>query len=414
MIARFPHAGRRGGPRPSAPKKTAEILPFPERTEAQRTAPERPLRLLCMLDELDIGGTEQQILELVRRIDRKHFEPMVCCFRHGRKAREIESLGVPVFQVAKHHKLDITILPRLVQLLRRERIDILQTFLWTANAWGRAAGRIAGVPVLVAGERNVDIWEQSYKRTIGRLLARYTDRIVGNSEAVREYLLQRGGLDPADVSTIYNGVNFERFEQPVDPAERRAELGIPENALLAGVVARVEPAKDHETLLRAFGHVKERTADVHLAVVGDGSLRPSLEALAHELGIGDRVHFTGFRTDAAEWIATFDFSVLSSRKEGLSNTVIESMAAGRPVIATAVGGNPEVIVEGETGYLLPVRQPEAFGEAIATLTSDRERLREMGAAGKKRVHALFSVDQMVENTSRLYLELASRNASRPR
>lgn len=411
MIARFPHAGRRSDSRAEAHRGPAEILPFPEQTGARQPVPNRPLRLLCMLDELDIGGTEQQILELTRRIDRRHFEPLVCCFRHGRKAREIESLGVPVFRVEKRHKLDITILPRLVRLLRRERIDILQTFLWTANAWGRAAGRLAGVPVIVAGERNVDIWEQSYKRVIGRALARMTDRIVGNSEAVRTYLLERGGLAPELVTTIHNGVNFERFDTPIDPMERRRELGIPDDALLAGVVARVEPAKDHETLLRALAHVRDRTGDVHLAVVGDGSLRPGLEKLAHELGIGERVHFTGFRTDAAEWIASFDFSVLSSRKEGLSNTVIESMAAGRPVIATAVGGNPEVIVEGETGFLLPVHAPEAFGEAIAQLVSDRERLRAMGAAGHKRVRELFSVEQMVEKTSELYLDLAARKAS---
>jgi glycosyltransferase involved in cell wall biosynthesis len=127
--------------------------------------------------------------------------------------------------------------------------------------------------------------------------------------------------------------------------------------------------------------------------------------LAHELGIGDRVHFTGFRTDAAEWIRTFDFSVLSSVKEGLSNTVIESMAAGKPVIATAVGGNPEVIVEGETGFLLPPRQPELFGAAIANLVAHPAKIRELGAASKIRVESLFSVEKMVDNTSNLYLDL---------
>ena len=376
------------------------------------SAPNRPLRLLCMLDELDIGGTEQQILELVRRVDRARFEPMVCCFRHGRKAEEIEALGVPVFRISKSHKLDAGIILKIAKLLREQRIDILQTYLWTANAWGRVAARIAGTPVVVASERNVDIWEQSYKRMIGRTLAHSTDKIIANSEAVRDYLLDRGGLDPEKVVRIYNGVNFERFEKPFDPMERRRELGLPEGALLAGVVARVEPAKDHDTLLHAMASVRDQTAHLHLAVVGDGRQTERLTALANQLGLGDRVHFTGFRTDAAEWIRTFDFSVLSSVKEGLSNPVIESMAAGKPVIATAVGGNPEVIVEGETGFLLPTREPELFGAAIARMVADPARMRELGDASKMRVESLFSVEKMVDNTSNLYLDLIGQSRKR--
>lgn len=374
--------------------------------------PNRRLRLLCMLDELDIGGTEQQILELVRGIDRDRFEPMVCCFRHGRKAEEIAALGVPVFQIAKSHKLDAGIILRLAKLLREQQIDILQTYLWTANTWGRVAARLAGTQVVVASERNVDIWEQAYKRIIGRSLAGATDKIIANSDAVREYLLDRGGLAPEKVVRIYNGVNFERFEKPFDPMERRKELGLPEGALLAGVVARVEPAKDHDTLLRALASVRKQTPHLHLAVVGDGRQTERLTALAHELGIGERVHFTGFRTDAAEWIRTFDFSVLSSVKEGLSNTVIESMAAGKPVIATAVGGNPEVIVEGETGFLLPTRQPELFGAAMANLVAAPAKILELGQASKMRVEALFSVEKMVENTTGLYLDLLRHGRSK--
>ncbi|MFP6664238.1 MAG: glycosyltransferase [Deltaproteobacteria bacterium] len=361
-----------------------------------------------MLDELDLGGTEQQILELVKGIDRDRFEPMVCCFRYGRKAAEIEELGVPVFTIEKNHKLDAGILLRLAELLRRERIDILQTYLWTANAWGRVAGRMAGVPIILASERNVDIWEQKYKRVIGRYLAHSTDRIIANSEAVRRYLLERGGLSPAKVTTIYNGVDFARFHTGTDPMQRRRELGVPDDALLAGVVARVEPAKDHDTLLHALALVRDRTENLHLAVVGDGTQKERLMRLAHELGIGERVHFTGFRTDAAEWIASFDFTVLSSVKEGLSNTVIESMAAGKPVIATAVGGNPEVIVEDETGYLLPPRDPARFGEAIARLVAQKHRIPELGAASKNRVESLFSVGKMVDNTTKLYLDLLAR------
>lgn len=365
------------------------------------------LRVLFVIDELDIGGTEQQLLEIVRRVDRSRFDPVVCCFRPGAKAREIESLGVQVIHEPKHLTADPGLVVRLARLMRYGRFDLVQTYLWTANTWARLAARMAGVPRVVASERNVDIWEERYKRVIGRWLARSTDRIVANSEAVRRYLLDRGGLPPEKVVTIHNGVNFDRFRAPCDPAVRRAELRLPADAVLAGVVARVEPAKDHASLLRAMALIAGRVPRLHLVVVGGGSELSRLREAALELGIADRAHFTGPRTDAVEWLQSIDVSVLSSIKEGFSNTVLESMAACRPVIATDVGGNGEVIVDGETGFLVPPRDPAALGEALARLAASPDILARFGHAGRKRVHTMFSVNRMVTRTETLYLEIAA-------
>ena len=368
------------------------------------------LRVLFVIDELDIGGTEQQILELARRIDRTRFEPMVCCFRHGTKARELEALGVRVLHEPKNLKADPGLIVRLARRMRQERIDLVQTYLWTANTWARLAARMAGIRHVVASERNVDIWEEPYKRVIGRWLARSTDRIIANSEAVRQYLIERGRLSPDKVVTVYNGVNFDRFRSTCDTSIRRAEIGLPEGAVLAGVVARVEPAKDHATLLQALALISRRLPQLHLVVVGGGSEVGRLKASARELGIGEHVHFTGPRADAAEWLQSRDISVLSSVKEGLSNTVLESMAAGRAMVATDVGGNAEVIVEGETGFLVPPRDPAAFGEALARLALSPDLMARFGRAGRKRVHTVFSVSRMVARTEALYLELAAQGA----
>lgn len=393
----------------------AQILQWRPRNGTGAPAPvgsgRPPLRVLFVIDELDIGGTEQQILELVRRIDRHRFEPHVCCFRYGRKAKEIASFGVPVHHEPKRRKADPGLVLRLASLMKRERFDIVQTYLWTANTWARLAARMAGVPMVVASERNVDIWEEPYKRVIGRWLARSTDRIIANSEAVRTYLLERGGLDPDKVVTIYNGVNFERFHAPCDPSVRRQELGLPDDCVLAGVVARVEPAKDHGTLLQAMSLIRERAPKLHLVVVGGGSEEERLRRMTRELGISDRVHFTGFRTDSAEWLQSLDFSVLSSVKEGLSNSVIESMAAGRAIAATEVGGNGEVIVPEETGLLVPARDTTALANALARLADSPELRGRFGRAGQKRVESVFAVAPMVENTERLYTSLAERTAA---
>jgi glycosyltransferase involved in cell wall biosynthesis len=365
------------------------------------------LRTLFVIDELDIGGTEQQILETVRRIDRDRFEPYVCCFRHGAKAREIEALGVPVLHEPKRLKADPGLVLRLAAMMKRERFDIVQTYLWTANTWARIAARMAGVRWVLASERNVDIWEETYKRVIGRFLARSTDRIIANSEAVRQYLLGRGGLAADKVVTIYNGVNFDRFRTQTDATVRRRELGIADDVVLAGCLARIEPAKDHGTLLQAMALISSRVPKLELVLIGGGSEEERLKRMADELGIGPRVHFVGFRTDAAEWLQSVDISVLSSVKEGLSNTVLESMAAGRPVVATDVGGNAEVIVEGETGFLVPSRAPTELGAALAQVASSPEMMASFGAAGRRRADDLFSVDSMVKHTERLYLDLVA-------
>ena len=389
---------------PLRPRDAASPIPPAKATRMSR------LRTLFVIDELDIGGTEQQILETVRRIDRDRFEPYVCCFRHGAKAREIEALGVPVLHEPKRMKADPGLVLRLSAMMKRERFDIVQTYLWTANTWGRIAARMAGVRWVLASERNVDIWEETYKRVIGRLLARSTDRIIANSEAVRQYLLNRGGLAADKVVTIYNGVNFDRFRKPCDPAVRRRELGIADDVVLAGCLARVEPAKDHGTLLQAMALISNRVPKLHAVLIGGGSEEERMKRMAHELGIGERVHFVGFRTDAAEWLQSVDLSVLSSVKEGLSNTVLESMAAGKPVVATDVGGNAEVIVEGETGFLVPSRSPTELGNAIARVASSRETMAAYGAAGRRRVDELFAVDAMVKHTERLYLDLVGSGA----
>lgn len=395
----------------SPPQGGAQILQWRPRQDVPgpRPAPATdPLRVLFVIDELDIGGTEQQILELVRRIDRERFEPHVCCFRYGRKAKEIASFGVPVHHEPKRLKADPGLVLRLASLMRRERFDIVQTYLWTANTWGRLAARLASIPIVVASERNVDIWEERYKRVLGRWLARSTDCIIANSEAVRTYLLERGGLAPDKVVTIYNGVNFERFRAPCDPTVRRQELGLPDDAVLAGVVARVEPAKDHATLLQAMSLIRERAPELHLAVVGGGREEQRLQRMATDLGIADRVHFTGFRTDSAEWLQSVDFSVLSSVKEGLSNSVIESMAAGRAIAATDVGGNAEVILPEETGLLVAARDTTGLANALARLAESPNLRARFGAAGQKRVESVFAVAPMVENTERLYRSLAER------
>jgi glycosyltransferase involved in cell wall biosynthesis len=369
-------------------------------TSMRRSSPTGPARVLLVIDELDIGGTEQQIVELVRSLPRERYVPIVCCFRPGRKAQEIASLGVRVVHVPKRSRVDPRLVVALARLMRAERIDIVHTFLIGANLWGRIAAVLAGVPAVIASERNVDIWEELLKRQLGRLLATVTHRIVANADAVRRYLISRG-LDPRRVVTIHNGVELDRFERPLDTVALRRSLGVAPDDVLAAVVARLEPQKGHDTIIEAAAALRERWPRLRFLFVGGGSRETELPALVARRGLADRILFTGFRTDSPDLIRAADLSVLVSTKEGLSNTLLESLAAGRPVVASHVGGNPEV-VSPEVGFLVPPRDPAALAQALTSLLADPAAAARMGAHGRERVRRDFSVQRMVSETAALY------------
>jgi len=367
------------------------------------------IRVLFIIDELDVGGTEQQILELVKRLDRRAFVPIVCCFRPGRVAREIEAAGVAVFALRKRAKIDPVLVGTLARLMRRERIDLVQTYLFTANTWGRLAAILAGVPVIISSERNVDMWEERYKQRLGTWLDRWTSSTIANSRAVGDYLVSKG-LPREKIRVIYNGVDFTRFEAPVTPDTTKAELGIPLHHAVVGLVARLEPQKDPRVFLRAAAIIAKKHSAVSFLVIGGGSLLPELEREAEALGLGARAVFTGPTREVPALLAACDVSVNSSVKEGMSNTVMESMAAGKPMVATRVGGNAELIQDGETGLLVPPRDPVALARAILRILEDPPLAKAMGREARARIAEGCSVDAMVQATEQLYRD-AVRAAS---
>jgi glycosyltransferase involved in cell wall biosynthesis len=371
------------------------------------TATGAPTRALFLIDELDVGGTEQQILELVRRLDRGRYDPFVVCFRPGRVAGEIQDLGVPVVTLPKRGKADVRLVAALVRLMRARKVGLLQTYLFTANTWGRVAGIIARVPVLVSSERNVDMWEEAYKRVIGIRLDRWTSATIANSHAVKRYLVGKG-LPPSKVRVVYNGLDAGRFDGPSQSHATRAELGLAPGHVVVGLLARLEPAKDPMTFLRAAALLAGRLPAVSFLVVGGGSLEAMLRQQAESLGLGGRIVFTGPRRDVPRLLEACDVSVLCSLKEGMSNTVMESMAAARPMVATSVGGNVELIEDGRTGLLVPRQDATALAAAIGRLVEDRPLAQAMGRAARAWILEHCSVEGMVRATEALYDEILLR------
>jgi glycosyltransferase involved in cell wall biosynthesis len=291
-------------------------------------------------------------------------------------------------------------------MLRRVRPAILHASLFHANLCGRLLGRLSGVPIVITWRHSVEIGGQ-WRERINRWTARLDDRAVAVCELVRQAEIVRGGAPAGRVVTVYNGVDVDRFsaKEPQVVERVRRALGIPVDALLLGTVGRHSPEKDLANLLAAMVAVRDHVPTAWLVLVGGGELRGQLETQVRSLGLSDAVVFAGVRDDVPEILAALDLFVLPSRWEGLPLAVLEAMAARLPVVATAVGGVPEVVVDGLTGLLVPPGDPPALAGALLSLARDAGRRRAMGQAGYERVREHFAMAQMARAMERLYEEL---------
>jgi glycosyltransferase involved in cell wall biosynthesis len=234
--------------------------------------------------------------------------------------------------------------------------------------------------------------------------------VVAVSEDARRELVRHNRIRPDKVQVILNAIDLAGYRALAPRSqERRGELGIPVGVPVCGIVGRLSPEKDHRTLLIALDILRKSGSPAHLVIVGGGGLK----SLAGGLGLDERVHFLGFRSDVAELLPLFDLFVLSSTEEGISLTLIEAMAAGLPIVATRVGGNPEVVVDGETGVLVEPGQPGALAEAVGSLLSDAESRMRMGGRGREVAQERFDIERLIDQYQAIYAEI-SRDTRRAR
>lgn len=360
------------------------------------------MKILHLITELSTGGAQMALWRLLKGLDRERFRPVVACLYNGdgMVAGRIRELGIPVIDLGMTAKWRLDALERLYRLLRRERPCILHTWMFHVTIPGRLLGRLAGVPVIISAERTMG-QESEARYWLNWLTAPLGDRVICVSERVADFSAEHIGLSPARLVVIPNGI--ELLPQPaVDKAAVWAELGRPRPEMVIGTVGRLEPVKGFPYLLEALAQLAPAYPAVHLLIVGDGPERTALEAQAHRLGLGERVIFAGHRTDVPLLMGGMDLFVLPSIWEGMPNVVLEAMAAGLPVVATAVGGTPEIVVEGETGLLVPPRDPAALAEAMERLLADPALRLQMGRAGRDRVQQYFDIERTIRLNEELY------------
>jgi glycosyltransferase involved in cell wall biosynthesis len=363
------------------------------------------LNVLQLIPTLDRSGAEKQMVMLAKGLPRDRFRVEVATLtRLGAFEAELKAAGIPVTAIGKRFKLDPFALVRLTQFLKARRFDVVQTWIFAANTYGRVAARLAAVPVVVVAEMAVDLWKGRSEKFVDRRLATWCDRLVGNSHAVVDFYRTLGVPDDR-LAMIYSGTEAEEIPA-VDPRAIRAELGFEAEAPLVLFVGRLAEQKRVDDLLKAIDLLQHVQPNLRTVIVGEGPLRDRLEETASAFQLDGRVRFLGHRDDVPRLMAAADVVVLPSAYEGLPNVVLEAMHFRKPVVATAAPGTTEVVVDNETGMLVPVGNVMLLARSIRDLVRNPELASRLGEAGRARVEAHFRADAMVAQFAELYENLA--------
>jgi len=371
------------------------------------------VRLLKFVADFRIGGTERQFVTLSRRLDPSLFELTFGCLRRQGDFLTHLDPAVPLYTypiASLHSTRSVTMQMRLLRDLRRLHVEIVHTYGFYPNVFATLAAKMAGAVVIASIRDQGDMWS-SMQRRVERWVLHLADAVVVNAEAVRARLVGEG-YDRHRVFVIRNGVDTARFATRHPPGKLRRELGLPARTPIVAALCRLHEVKGVEHFLEAAVTLSRRFPEARFVVAGDGYHRPSLERYSAQLGLGGRVLFTGFRQDVPEFLSEVQVSVLPSLSEALSNTLLESMAAGVPVVATRVGGNPEAVEDGVTGFLVPSREPEALAAAVSHLLENAPLAQAMGRAGRQRAAEQFSLERLTQETESLYIRLLMKRRHR--
>ncbi|MFH1097647.1 MAG: glycosyltransferase [Candidatus Desantisbacteria bacterium] len=364
------------------------------------------VRVMHLLHSLETGGLEKGTSTLINNMNPEIFEPSICCLSGlGYSLKLIKKEGVKIFDMKTGESHEPFLFLRLAKLFKEQRIDILHAKGWPALFDGVLGARIAGVPVVIYSEhgKNIDDFFEIKKRRVWtrRLLAPFIDKIVTVSEDLKRGLINITRLNEKQIVCVHNGVEFP--DVCVENEQKKREIGVEQGDVLVGTVGRLDPVKNFDVFIKSAEGILKEFPQVKFLLIGDGQIRGELELLVSELGLGNHVIFLGERNDVAELLKIMDMFVLPSKSEGLSNTILEAMSAGLPVVATNVGGNSELVIDGETGILIQPGDASVLVAAISTLLRDDEKRRKMGKAGFRRAKKEFSIEKMVKSYEELYL-----------
>jgi glycosyltransferase involved in cell wall biosynthesis len=359
-------------------------------------------RVLHLIETSGPGGAERVLINIVENLDRTRHESVICLLKEGWLAAQLRQRGFEPITIPQRKGHDPRWISQCVGLIRRKRIDVLHTHEFSMNTYGSVASWLTRVPMIATVHGKAYYGERWRRRMAYRLVARHAVQMVAVAEDIRRFLIDHVGATPGKLCTIYNGVDSKTVCTAADGERVRYELGISKATTVIGTIANLYPVKGHTFLLKAAAQVARVSPETVWLFAGRGSLLGQLQEEARQLGIVDKVRFLGFRNDAGALLQAMDLFVLPSLSEGLPVSILEAMAAGRPVVATNVGGNREVIVEGKTGFLVPPGDSGALASQMVALLADRQLAQRFGTEGHTRVRENFTLERMVSAYERLY------------
>jgi glycosyltransferase involved in cell wall biosynthesis len=362
------------------------------------------IRVLFVVGNFVAGGAERHLLELWSRMDREKFSIEIACLRReGQFLEQVEALGWPVHDLGLKGPIygasGVRGLARLIGVTRTFRPDVIHGYLFGPNLFAVLAGRACGVPVVAVAKRNIDAFESPRQAAVQRFVHRHATHVTAVSEAVGR-TVEAMGVARDRITVIPNGVDMARFGHGTGDG---AALGTRGEGAIIGSVGCLAPRKDYATLLAAFALLERRQLAFQGVLIGDGPEREALERIVRERGLERRVRLLGERADVERLLPAIDIFVLSSREEGIPNALLEAMAAGRPSVATAVGGTPEVLADGETGWLVPAEAPEALADALADALARPAEAKRRGDNARRWAEGRLGIDAMTRAHEAFYL-----------
>jgi len=374
------------------------------------------LRVAYMVRTFNTGGLERCIARLANHLDRERFQPMVICLRkNGTAADWIERDDVPILELNQRDGNDPLAIRRLARMLKEQRVDVVHSHNWGTLVETALARRWAAVPVHVHAERGLQFelrqragWKESLRRRVSDRAFRSVARVTVPADAIREFLEDRHPGLRGKIDVISNGVDSPDPNQLEQLGARvRQEAGIPTSAQVIGSIGRIVPVKGFEDLIRAVSRLRSAHPGVHLVLVGDGPERGRLEELAEELELSQSVHFLGHRNDVAACLGAMDIYVNSSHSEGMSQSILEAMAAGLPLVVTDVGDNAELVGGSDAcGLVVPSHSPDELARALSLLIAPGHRRNMYQEQSLRRHEQRYSINTMTSRYEDLYTNLA--------
>ena len=354
------------------------------------------------------------MVNLINRSDPNLFEHEICCLTTTGSAEKRLERSVRIYQMHKREGNDWRIIPKLISLMKANHPDIVHTRNW-GSVDSIVAARIAGVPLVIHGEHGWNMDDpsgKSFKRRMFRkLLSCWVDQFVAVSENIQNWMIGSIGIKKSKINVIINGVDTDKFCEGKED-EIKNIFGFSKEDFIIGTVGRLDPVKDQRLLLQAFSKLDHDQTSLKLILVGDGPERKRLEIFRDTLPCQDRILFLGQRDDVNTILQMFDIFVLTSKSEGICNTILEAMATGLPVVATAVGGNPELVQDGHTGSLVPPNDCDALSNSLNSYIEKVNDLRTFhGRNARERAVRDFSLESMVREYETLYMKFFKRKST---